>query len=84
MTRKEALAAGAMFYTGKVCAKHVELEGQRRLAQGNCPGCIRDRMKRNKKKNRKAVLKRQREWARAVRAGTHVPRKYRKAGEVVT
>jgi hypothetical protein len=80
MRLKEARAAGEMFYTGKVCRKHKELKGQRRAANGNCPGCIRDRMA--KRPNKRGALLKKR-WRERVRAG-HVPRKYRKANEKAT
>jgi hypothetical protein len=44
MRLKEARASGAMFYTGKVCAKHPGLQGQRRASNGNCHLCIVERM----------------------------------------
>jgi hypothetical protein len=84
MTLKEARAAGAMFYTGKVCAKHPELKGQRRAKSGNCHACVVERMQKHRKKNGKAYNRRRRERYAEVREGVRVPRKYRKAGEVVT
>jgi hypothetical protein len=82
MRLKEARAAGLTFYTGKVCKRHPELAGQRRAAQGNCPGCIRDRMRKHRKKNRKEIRRRNNERYAAIKAGTHTPRKYRRAGGV--
>jgi hypothetical protein len=84
MTRKEAIAAGAMFYVGKVCHRHVELAGERRISNNNCPGCVRDRMKKHRKKNRKSYNRRRRERYAEVRDGVRVPKTYRKANEVVT
>jgi hypothetical protein len=88
MRLKEARAAGEMFYTGKVCRKHKELKGHRRAANGNCPGCIRDRMKQYKKKGGTALRKHRKEYRSrmraAMKAGTWSPRQYRKANEKAT
>jgi hypothetical protein len=84
MTRKEAIAVGAIFYVSKVCPRHPELAGQRRAAQGNCHACIVERMQRHRNKNRKAYNRRYRKWRQDVKAGKRTTRKYRRASEVVT
>lgn len=37
--RREALAAGDTFYSGKLCWKHPELLGKRYTVDGHCCGC---------------------------------------------
>jgi hypothetical protein len=68
MKRKEARAVGAIFYTGKVCKRHPEEKGRRRVAQGNCHACIVERMAspRSREKLKEA---RRRRFA-AIKAGT--------------
>jgi hypothetical protein len=84
MTRKEAIAVGAMFYTGKVCKHHPEENGRRRLKSGNCHACIVERMQEHRAKNRKAYSRTHRKWRKAVAAGKPT-KKYRYAkDEVVT
>jgi hypothetical protein len=39
--RQEALQRGDKTYFGKVCAKHPELKGERRI-NGHCVGCHRE------------------------------------------
>jgi hypothetical protein len=82
MRLKEARAAGLIFYTGKVCKRHPELEGQRRASNGHCHVCIVERMRKHRKKNRAAINRDRRERHAATKAGTHTPRKYRRAGGV--
>lgn len=40
-TRQQALAEGLKTYTGKVCTKHIELEGSRLTSSGTCQECQR-------------------------------------------
>jgi hypothetical protein len=82
MTRKEALAAGEMFFTGRVCKKHKELRGKRRSKNYGCPACLRERTQKRRKKASKAWHKSksvyQRKRLDAIKAGTWSPRPYRK------
>jgi hypothetical protein len=86
MTPKNAArAAGEMFFIGNVCKKHKELKGRRRTASGGCPSCILERVNRRRKKmGSKAWNRRRRKLYAAIKAGKHVPRKYRKANEKAT
>lgn len=43
--RQEAIRTGATRYFGKVCAKHPELNGERKLCTNKCVQCSRDRHK---------------------------------------
>lgn len=45
MTRKEALASGAKRYTGKACAKHPDLQGERYTTDGQCYQCAKNKRK---------------------------------------
>ncbi len=40
LTRQEAIAAGANRYYGKICPKHPELNGKRRVTSGHCIRCF--------------------------------------------
>jgi hypothetical protein len=53
MKRTEAIKAGSMFYTGKICERHPELKGQRRVKSRNCHKCIVDRMRRTAREKRR-------------------------------
>jgi hypothetical protein len=79
MTRKEAIERGSMFYTGKVCNRHPELNGERRLKSGNCHLCVVERVQKHRAKNRKAYNRKRRERYSAIASGAHVPKKYRYA-----
>jgi hypothetical protein len=82
MRLKEARAEGVMTYTGKVCKRHPELNGERRAKNGLCVACKLDYNRATRAKNRKAYNARVNARRAAIRAGTHVPRKYRRASEV--
>jgi hypothetical protein len=43
--RQEAKRAGRPRYRGRVCAKHPELEGERRTYNSHCVGCHRRHVK---------------------------------------
>lgn len=60
MTRQEAIACGSKRYSGKVCDKHPDLGGLRRVAHG-CVGCNRERQRTPE------YLACQRAWQRAYR-----------------
>lgn len=61
MTRKKAIETGAMLYVGKVCGRHPELKGQRRVKSRNCPKCLAARFKaarEEKKRSAQANMRR--------------------------
>lgn len=77
-----AKAAGEMFFVGRVCEHHPELAGRRRTSNGACPSCIRERMRETRRVRGREARDKELSRRKAIRAGTLVPRKYRKAGEV--
>jgi hypothetical protein len=80
--RKAAMAAGEMFFNGKVCARHPELNGQRRAKSGGCPQCIADRTNRNRAKlGRDEYNRRQRDRRKALRESKRVAPKNRRRGD---
>ena len=69
-TRKEALAQGLKRYYGKVCAKHPELGGERKVSHQNCVGCAREHFRKWAANNPHASRERQRKY-RALHPEPH-------------
>jgi hypothetical protein len=66
----------ATFYTGKVCARHPELEGERNASNATCPDCARASVR----KYRAAHSEQRRKWREANRKKERErARKYREA-----
>ena len=66
-TRKEALTQRLRWYYGKVCPKHPDLHGERRLSNGTCANCEREakspaRSRAWYVKNAEMVKQRSRQW----------------------
>ena len=64
-TRKAALAQGLTRYYGKICVKHAELQGERKVSSMNCVGCAREIFRRWNARNPEAQAARQREYRAA-------------------